>query len=473
MTSQLRNHRIAIISYLGLGLLMAIVGLVFHRVASVGLTVEYIKYGVILLFFVNVTVTLKLQKLPVYHPYVMFLGVFGLFFMSRICLDILNLDNIAQTHQFSSYLFDKEVSLMMLVNVYCSLYAVQIGALVAQKSTRKFTAFPTQVSWKRVGLMFFYLGLPFLFYQNLMLGLEVLEKGYSAKLAGEIVYRNTFGVSIMSHLSYCGFLVYLASFAKNRWYFLHLVLFVAVYSLKILDGARYQVMTVLLVLLAYTYLVYLKKFKSSYIIIPILCLFAASLIIGVTRNKEHFGSLKYSIVNFVQEQGFALQIVGYAVEKEPDIDYSFKDMLALPRFRIDHVKARVTGDNMPDNKVEMLHRYGLLAHKLTYEVNPKALAGGWDMSSNYIAELYLLGGILALFVGNFLLGVFLVLGVDFLLRCRFGVLALLLLLPCIAFVPRYIFDFVTAHVTLLFFMSFVLVVTYLYQIFIVETRFRR
>lgn len=462
------RHKSFLYLYFTVGVFVALPALVFQVMSMLDVLLLTLKISVLVLFVFNVLTTLYVQKMPLYHPYVMFLGMIGLFMLSRITFDVLGGDDFAQTTQFSHYVFAPDVQLRLLVNVYLALFGLQIGAIIntlidpiRQKEIHE------DVDWKRVGLCLFYLGLPFLIYQYLMIGLEVIEKGYGARLRGEIVYRNTLFITFMARTALVGFFVYLSGAPKGKWFFVHLIVFVLVFYLQLLEGARYYVMCASLVIVSLLFVIRQVQVRLLHIVLLISFLFIVSAFVGIYRSNDK--TLKRDwIADFVNQQGFALQIVGHAIEHKDDIDYQFVDMFAHTRYRIDQMKDRITHEGVVNNKEKTMEDYNTLAFQLTYLVNDKALKGGWDMASSYWAEFFLLGREWLMFLGNLVVGFLTVFVSNRGIRSKYGLLFLFFFLPSWLFIPRdNIFDFITDNMSNALFVGLVFMFIY----FVKKTRF--
>ncbi len=447
-----------------MGLVLALVGGLLHFVASPQVLIAYLKYAVIAVFLLNVFYAVRLQGLPLYHPYLIFLGMIGLFILSRIFVDVIGGDSFAQTTQFSHYVFDKSVQIRLLVNVIIALLGLQLGAiLVSFFAPWEFKHPDEDIDWKKIGLIIFYIGLPFLAYQYLMAGLEVLEKGYAAKLNGDLEYKNSFIVTVMSRLAFGGFFFYLAGIPKSKYFYLHITIFLMVFYIQLLGGSRNHPMCFSLILFSVIFVVRQYTIKWYHISLFISLLFVVSAFVGVYRSPEKQIPKEWA-QEFVNQQGFAMQILGHSIEHKEDIDYRFRDMFAHTRHRKDLMKSRFTHEPVVVDKVSRMEKYNTLSYQLTYHVNKKALKGGWDMASSYLAEFFLLGREWLMFLGNILVGFVTVLLFNVAVRKKLGIVLLLYIFPSWIFISRdNIFDFITDNISNILFMFLILLFVNMYK----------
>jgi len=462
------RHKSFLYLYFSVGVFVVLPALLFQLLSMPEALLVAMKFSVLVLFGFNLFTTLFVQKMPLFHPYVMFLGMIGLFMLSRIAFDVFWGDDFAQTTQFAHYVFAQDIQLRLLMNVYLALLGLQIGAIISTSvDPIRQQEIQEDVDWKRVGLFLFYLGVPFLIYQYLMVGLEVLEKGYGARLRGEVVYRNTLLTTFMARTALVGFFVYLSGSPKGKWFYVHLIIFFLIFYLQLLEGARYYVMCASLVIVSLLFVIRQVKVRLLHSVLLISFLFVVSAFVGIYRSNDKTIERNWGR-EFVNQQGFALQIVGHAIEHKDDIDYRFIDMFAHTRYRIDQMRDRITHEGLVINKEKTMEDYNTLAFQLTYYVNNKALKGGWDMASSYWAEFFLLGREWLMFLGNILVGFLTVFVSNKGIRSKYGLLFLFFFLPSWLFIPRdNIFDFITDNMSNALFVGVIL----MFIFFIKRTHF--
>lgn len=462
MRQLIENKRL---TYLTLGVLITLVTTVLYLTVAPEVFIGYLKLVVVGLYLVNVATSLFIQKLPVYHPYVIFLGMFFLFIVNRIFFDVLGGTDFAQTNMFSDYKFDIGIQKTMLVNIAIALWGLQLGSLLACEKYKKTEKFPeSKISWTKVGLILFYIGLPFLVYQFMKAGLEVMEKGYGTKLADNLEYRNTVIVTLMSRISLAGYVIYMAALPRSKWFYLHLSFFLIAYSLQLMQGMRGAVMCMYLFLFYYIFTYRQVKLRATYLIVFVVMLFVVALFIGRFREHKKLLEGDNCVKEFVYNQGVTLQVLGYAIEYKDEINYAFYDFFGQTRFRLYAMKARINHEEYACDKEEIMDRFHYLSFQLTNKVNPQALKGGWDMASSYLAELYLLCREWMMLLGNILIGFLTVFLINKFEKLKWGRIFIMLILPSWLYIPRdSLFDFVADNLSNLFF-----VVAILGTIFFVE-----
>jgi len=416
----------------------------------------FLKYSTAFLFVYNLLVSLRVQAIPLYHPYLIFTGIFGLYLVSRIFFDILGLVDFGATSQFAFYTFSEDVKLRLLINVAIALWALQLGFMLFFKPDRP-VHLKSRRTWERIGLYLFYIGMPFLVYRYVMVGLDVAQLGYSARISGDLVYRNTLLVSVMSRLSLAGFFIFLASVPQTKNFKWHLIIFLAVMSLQLLEGGRYH--TFCLYLTIFSYVFYTRNVKHRlwmYVFLVASLLFLGAGI-GVLRSNSE-GLEAKPLYKFVYEQGFGLQILGHTIEYHDEITYKPKHLFTHAHYYADLILNRIVDKEVPTDKMQRMEKYGNLEFCLTYKVNKKAMLGGWDMAVSYMAEAFMLGKEFMVLVLSALIGlIFFLIGQ----RHRWQGLSLLFIvmfLPSWIFIPRdSLFDFITDNISNTFFVLLILI----------------
>lgn len=464
MIALFKQKNNTLLFYLGIGLILGLVGLILHATTSPIIFIEYVKHAVVLLFLVNIGISLLIQKLPIYHPYLIFLGMIGLFILSRIVFDVLGGADFAQTTQFSHYVFAEDIQIRLLTNVYLALFGLQVGAIIStsyypiEKKT-----YSEDIDWKYIGLVLFYIGLPFMIYQYLMIGMEVMEKGYGAHLSGDIEYRNSLLTTFMTRSALGGFFFYIAGKPKGKWFCFHTAVFLITFYLQLLEGGRYYVMSFSLVFMSIIFIIREAKMRIHHLLIVLVFLFLTSSIVGIYRSGNKNVQQGW-VSKFINQQGFALQIIGHSIEYKDKVDYQVMDMFAHARYRFDLMKGRFTHKGMELEKVKQMRKYNTLAFQLTYNVNSRALVFGWDMASSYLAEFFLLGREWLMFFGNVLVGFFTMFFSNKAFRSKYGIVLLLYLLPYWIFIPRdNIFDFITDNMSNVIFLAYIVILIYVYK----------
>ena len=456
MFAKLPKHNATLISYILLGIVIALIGGLLHFVASSYVIIGYLKYVVVGLFLMNLFLSLKIFNLPLFHPYVLFLGIFGLYMVSRIFIDLIGIVDFGVTTQFSDYTFDDAVKVRLLINIGLAIFALQVGFMSFHKYENNVTLKYTPM-WERLGIVFFYLGLPFLAYQYIMVGLDVIDLGYGARLSGELTYKNSILTSVMVRISLAGFFIFLASIPHTKHFKWHLLVFVIINSLQLLEGGRYHTFCLYLMLFAYVFYTRNIRLKPWMYVFFVSTLLLFGTVIGIIRSESNQFNAQ-QLYEFVYEQGLGIQIVGHTIEYYDEIDYKPQHLVSHVHYYVDLILARITGEEVPNDKVKRMEQYGNLEFVLTYKVNERALIGGWDMAISYISEAFMLGKEFMVFVISFLVGLSYSLIGQRKRWHGFSLLVIIMILPSWLFIPRdSLFDFIPDNLTNFFVVSFILV----------------
>lgn len=417
--------------------------------------VEILKISVVGVLGLNLFFSLKMHRLKLYHPYIIFLGTLSLFILSRILLDVLTpYVSFEYTVFLSNYKWSYSVQIRLLQNIIISLIALQIGASFALNKLRGIVGeenrIKPEMNWQRLGLLLFYVGLPFLMYQYLEMAMEIMSKGYLALHKGEIVYRNSFLTTLFSRFSLVGFFIYLAGIPKNKSLYFNLFIFIVfVLVPKLLQGMRGPVMCTLLILFWFVYYINNHPIKIRYLLLFIVSMILVNNFMTFFRLGEEYKRQDQMLVRFFYQQGVSLQVLGYSIEHEEELaEYRFVNMFANTRVFIDDVIARFSGEKRDLTPKDIKEEYGYLGYWVTDIVNPDMFKQGFSNGGSYLAEYYLIGRELGQFIGSFFIGFFTIIFVERGRRNRFGLLLLFFFLPSWIFVPRdSTFDFITDNIS--------------------------
>lgn len=416
--------------------------------------IEFLKYSTLGLLLLNVTISTKIYGFKIYHPYLLLLGTISFFILSRIALDIVYKSyDFAYTNMLSYYKFSPVIQTRLLTNILISLFSIQIGAGVAvstlKNSITTENKLKPNLNWRKIGLFFFYLGMPFLFYQYYSVAREVYNRGYVILYDGTLNYSNSIITVFFSRLAWVGFFSFLASMPEKRSLQRNLVLFCLLLIPRLLQGSRGPVMCIVLILFWFYFYSIGLDIKPKRIVLIIFSLFFINVFVGSLRdggryqNKNNFAKL------FVYDQGISIQVLGYAIEHEAALsDYTFSNMFAKLYFSLDVARRKIKGQKTKFTKDEVIDNYGSLSYRITNLVNRERLLSGIDIGGSYLAEYYLLGKEKGQAIGGFLLGFFLLTIVEKFRNNRVGVLILLLTLPSIIYIPRdSTFDFIADNMS--------------------------
>lgn len=147
----------------------------------------------------------------------------------------------------------------------------------------------------------------------------------------------------------------------------------------------------------------------------------------------------FGLVDFLYNQGVTVNVVGYAIAMEDRVPegrfYSFGPAIEFLKWNVGSI---FSGDSYPTGQTaERVAEGHQLSHTISFLIMPDLYLQGSGYGSSFIAELWLDGGIIALFVGSVLLGIALVMMPRMLnVRSIVVTTALLMILNQIMFTPR-------------------------------------
>lgn len=404
-----------------------------------------------------------------------FLGMFCLFVLIRIFLDIFNeKTNFAQTTFLTSYIFNLEIQLRLLTNILISLVAVQIGASIAimwnASGIEKPNMILKDINWVRVGLILFYMGLPFLIYKYVLVALIVISRGYLAfhHEGAEALFSSGLIITFFFRLSWCGFFIFLAGMPNKKQLYFNLFIFSLTLIPLILQGLRGPVMCTILTLFWYVMYVNNLKVKTWQLIIFLSAAIMLNAFVGALRadSVSDFMDTDNKSKKFLYNMGVTIQVVGYSIEHDEKLeDYSIANMFAMLRQFVFVAKNKILRVRELPTKQEFIEKFGYLGFWITDIVNPARLKAGNSIGGSFLAEFFLVGKEWMQFLGSFLIGFFTVTLVEKFRKKRIGILFLLFFIPSWIFIPRdSTFNFITDNMSniILFFALYIIIIMVLF-----------
>jgi len=403
----------------------------------------------------NAYFALKSLKFELTHPYVIFLGTFTLFLLSRVILDVLQPSyDFARTNILTYYTYDYATQQRLLENLIIALFSLHLGATLAygfsHKARRKgLKELSPQKTWRDVGLFFFYIGLPFLAFQYIQIAKEVIKHGYYILYTGGLQYSNSLITVFFSRLSWMGFFVFLVSMPPKKMLLRNLLVFALVLIPRLLQGSRGAIMCLLLTLLWYVPYIYNYRLKIKTILLISIALVFINIFVGSFRSGSDYHKRDHFVKLFFFDQGISIQVLAYAIDHEALFDdYGFDKMFAKLNYVLSASKNKLQRNGEVISRNEQAEEYCFLSYRLAKRLNKPKFNSGIDIGGSYVAEYYLLGHELGQFIGGLLFGFFFVYGVEQFKRHRVGLLVLLLALPSLLYIPRdSTFDFIADNVS--------------------------
>lgn len=338
------------------------------------------------------------------HSYMLFLFSFGMFLLGRVFLDLIGLVDIQYANKVIYYTISKEVISKVLLLLGIGLGFINLGVLLQNKERKinqKIVKGDKTNLFRQLYLIAVILLLPGTLYKMLYDYKQVLEYGYLVFFNDDWVPAPLF--ARLSWLILKSLLPLFLMINPNKKEFRYFILLALIIDLtSIVTGNRSTLIAPFAFLIWY----YFKFYSSKSLKLWWISVFAGVIIIFSIvsinlRDKVEVEKLNIPLYTqlFFNSQGVTFTIMAYY--------FDFHDKLpnpsALAPFKDIH--DYYLRFQMPiAHTVEYAERTLSLDHKITYAVSQKKYLSGAGLGSNFLIELFEMGGWLTVCIGCFFLG---------------------------------------------------------------------
>jgi oligosaccharide repeat unit polymerase len=404
------------------------------------LSIDFYKVNLLLLFF-YVIISAFYLHISIYHPYILFLGSFFLFMLSRIFVDVLGGGNFAENDFFIHYTFSTEIQFKIILLLSLSLVFMHLGAIFAWAGTRKYQCFVPKVNQysttiKKIALIMFYTGLIPFSIRIFVVIQYVMQYGYiSMYTLDKNIISNPI-LALSDDVCTIGFYLFLATFPPTKELKLLSTLYIILLILSLGMGQRGPAISQILVLISYfglRNLINKKVFVISLISLIFLSQAAFLFRMQVTPTLE---SIAIMSEKFLSIQGVSIMVLGLSVENEGILnDVSlFSPLLYIVR---NSAIAEVLGfeaSQVPTGEYAMSSHS--LGDVLSYKTNPELYFEGSGIGSAMVAEFYAWAWYIGVIIGSFLFIYLVIYMFERYKHSMYGLFFLFFILPGFFFAPR-------------------------------------
>lgn len=376
-------------------------------------SIPCLQYALIL-FIVYILVSF-LRFVKVVSCIMIFIYGFILFLCSRVFLSIFDSSILFESDKYVFYTFADTTVLEVLLILSVSFVSVIIGYLSSYAKSdfkaKDYTQFTSQASSyvytdKQLQKILYYLILlsaPGVLYKGMHDLMLIKQYGYL------IMFMEMPPAPLFARASWGFFNIVfpmLLMFVPSRKQFkYYCVLFFLVSSVSFLKGSRSTLLAPIVYFIWFYYSFYSTK-KISVKNIACFILFVAFVAQGILflRDKDASFNLSISQMLFAlfYSQGATYVLLGNYLDYSSDFANSTRYSIL---FSLCTTFLWFFNPLYRKGQSEELVQHTLsLDDQLMYAVNPELYLSGVGYGSSYIAELYQLGGVLALIIGSYLIG---------------------------------------------------------------------
>lgn len=398
-----RNLENIKILYFSLVFLIISLNLVLIYIVSI----EYIKYIFAVNFILSIIFFFKLFGLQL-HPIFLFLGTLTLFQGGIILYSLFDEIDISYVWLMGANFFASENTLRVsILSVVLSYWFIILGGYLGYNANKYYKkinyldkkSFIESKIIKNIALLIFLITLPFYAYKTFTYFIFFLENGYLAFYQStEFAERVGFIVRAITLFTPLSFLIYFFLEERKINILIISLLFFLITLPILLSGFRGLFLTFWLTV----YLFYKKKYNNRLslrgLFILLLIIPLTGLLVSYFRESRNIALdtifENNPILEFVNQQGVSFFVTTMAVE--------FKD-----EFK-NNILYYLTWEPISAIFPTALNTPGrAFATDLMIKINYSGYLMGYGTGSSYLAESYLLGGVIAVSLISFLIGLIL------------------------------------------------------------------
>lgn len=406
--------------------------------------IEFLKIQVILVYIIIVCLSKKLYT-NWEHPYIVLLGTFFLFSLSRIFLDLMGIWDLSVSDKFRNYTFKPlilkktlEILLEFLISYFYGGVIYKVYFFNKKNCSIKNTK---SLLKEKCGKILFFLGILGSFSSKFKELIYVRKYGYLSIYKGGIliIEKNLFEKIGITFLL-LGYILILISGISEKKFKIYTFLFLGIYFLDSLKGGRGNFLAMLLtVIILKAYLYPRKKISIKNIVF----LSGFSVLFGYIVNlyRSGYEILKFDLIKicseFLRDQGISLLVLMQFLDFSNEVKNNGIPFLLAPiaDFFLSIKYKEIYSIGQSEEYIKIVKGIG---SQLSYVLNKELYLKGQGVGGNFLAEFYEFCGLkdLAVILLSILLGIFIPFLFEKLKKTKIGIILLFLNLGFIIYIPR-------------------------------------
>ncbi|MGL5820936.1 MAG: O-antigen polysaccharide polymerase Wzy [Sarcina sp.] len=344
-----------------------------------------------------------------------FIIMFGLFLMSTIVLDILNLYHFGQTNFFTYYIFQHNVIMKILQILQVAIIGLYIGGLIFWRHERKSVSRNNIQEIKEIdplkrkiflvaGAILFLIGYFPTLYKTILELKVTQSEGYIG------LYQTTIQaghlVNLLSTFTIIGFVLILTYAKSTKIIAITIIIYGINLGAALLTGARANTFIVIIVILVYLSNRFKNKIKLKYIVLCVIIMVGIGQSISFLRNKEQVKSQSF-LTTFLEQQGSSYTVIGYSVEYKDAFTEAYKKQIVFrPLINLIEYN-KLTGKKIATTNTYEAAKYRAYTYGISYMVNPDYYFRGLGIGGCYLGSVWIGYGLIGVLIVNILIAVFL------------------------------------------------------------------
>lgn len=405
---------------------------------------NFLKSEIILLYIIIVILSKGIYK-KWEHPFIVILGTFFLFCLSRILLDLFGLWDLSISDKFKYYKFKKNIILETLRVLLLFLPFYFMGGVfylyLSKEKSLEYINLKKDFFNEKIGKIFFLFGFIGSFLSKYKEYIYIEKYGYLSVYTGGIQnisknYLEKFGITFLI----LGYLLIILSRISEKKFNIYSGLFLLIYFLDSLKGGRgnfLSMMIAIIIFKAYIYKTSKLKIKKIVIMIIGIVIFGS----WINLNRSGYSYLKFdflkNLYNFLRDQGVSLLVLSHFIEYKDQIGNNGVPFIIAPF--VDTIQSFFYKDIYDQGQTENYVKIckGIGTH-ISYFLNRDLYLKGQGVGGNFLAEFYefLNLKLIGVMFWSFFMGYYIPKIFDFLKKKKIRLIFLFLSLSYIIYIPR-------------------------------------
>jgi len=339
------------------------------------------------------------------NPFSLFFATFSLFIFSRVVLtSIFQYGDYTKGDWFfyGHFTIGTRIKLIWLLILFMLAYGLGIQSKAKRIDSKEFKLAPN-LDIQKIGLLFFSISFPFFVFRQLTSFLVIFNYGYIGSHMQAINYSNPI-INILASFFYMGFFLYMSGVPSKRNSLIIFIVFVLCSGLSLFQGSRGEFFSLLLA--ALWVFLYVSNYKFGFLkalLIGFLLIFIADFT-GYIRNgvlPDHLFGFT-TIFDFLYSQGVSILVPGTTIQFADHFSMVDGFHSLFSQFQL--IFQNLIGHH-GSYTIETATKSWDLSHKLAYFLNKNLYLSGSGLGTSFLAEMYLTGGLLGVFIITFLFSI--------------------------------------------------------------------
>lgn len=340
-------------------------------------------------FFTSIYISKKIT-----NAYALFLISMFVFNVGGVFLDIIGYKDATQIIWFANYKVSSIVMNKAIVTIILSILSFNIAYLVvySKEKVKMYYSYEFNKSIYSICSKIFFIAYPIALFRLIYMLIFTIKNGYMALYTQGLSIPGGFITSISNDILMYSFYMIIISMPEKKKLNRYLGIYGVVILISLLIGNRGEPLSTILMI------IFVLSYRRDYNINLIKLSIFAIIIIMLSNFVFNFRSRyiyeikdgKNIILDFISDQSNSLNVLTLAINQEDYIEKGYK-YLFYPIIYGEIGNIVHKSDEIIDSYTPVAR--GSLQHIISYLTNRDIYYSGGGLGGNYVAEIYMSGGI--------------------------------------------------------------------------------